>query len=248
MKTCALAKFLALLLAVNAADLAAAPAQPQKKKTAASKPEPPRTIPAESETKSLSTEAQSIATRALAAFRKNDLANAKKDFEKVLQLAPENGAALINLGLIAYREKDLNDAEKYLARAVRVAPEAGAAWLVLGIARYDAHKLDAALAALAQAVWLEPKDARGHQYFGATLGAKGWYSGAEEEMRKALEIDGDYADAHYNLALLYLQRSPPAIELARRHYYKAIDLGTAPDAEVEKKLAGEPGVSVSSEP
>jgi tetratricopeptide (TPR) repeat protein len=242
MKKRPFAKFLALLLAVNAATVAASPAQPPKKKTPASKAEP-RINAAESETQSLSTEAQSIATRALAAFRKNDLANAKKDFEKVLQLAPENAAALINLGLIAYREKNLNDAEKYLARAVRVAPEAGAAWLVLGIARYDAHKLDAALAALAQAVWLEPKDARGHQYLGATLGAKGWYSGAEEEMRKALEIDGDYGDAHYNLALLYLQRTPPAIELARRHYYKAIDLGTAPDAEVEKKLAAESGVS-----
>jgi tetratricopeptide (TPR) repeat protein len=223
---------------------------PKKKKAAATTPAPAATAPAATapadvpgvgvETKTIPSEAQSIATRGLAAFRKNDLASAKKDFEKVLQLAPENASALINLGLIAYREKRLPDAEKLLTRAVRAGPESGAAWLILGITRYDARNLDGALAALAQAVWLAPKDARAHQYFGATLGAKGWYSGAEDEMRKALEIDGNYADAHYNLALLYLQRDPPAIELARRHYYKATDLGTPADAEIEKKLAAPP--------
>jgi tetratricopeptide (TPR) repeat protein len=229
-----------------------------KKKTTPAIPKsaPPATVPVDApkknadgaETKAGSSEAQSIAARALAAFRKNDLAAAKKGFEKVLELAPENAAALINLGLIAYREKNLPDAEKLLMRAVRAAPDAGAAWLILGIARYDAHKLDGALAALAQAVWLEPKDARAHQYFGATLGAKGWYAGGEEEMRKALEIDADYADAHYNLALLYLQRNPPAIELARRHYYKAVELGASADPEVEKKLSAAAPATETQEP
>ena len=102
--------------------------------------------------------------------------------------------------------------------------------------RQDEDKLDAALAALAQAVFLDPKNARAHHYLGVTIGRKGWYSGAEDEMRKAIELQPDYAEAHFNLALFYLQRQPPAIELARRHYQKALDLGAAPDAEVARKI------------
>jgi Flp pilus assembly protein TadD len=69
-----------------------------------------------------------------------------------------------------------------------------------------------------------------------TVGKKGWYSAAEDEMRKAIELQPDYAEAHFNLAVFYLQRNPPAVELARRHYQKARDLGAAPDPDVEKRL------------
>jgi len=186
----------------------------------------------------VSAEAQKIATRALRAFQKGDLAAAKKDFQKVLEIVPGNVATTINLGLIEYRQRNLEAAEKLLAGCVRAAPDAGLAWLILGVVQYDRDKLDAALASLAQAVLLQPKDARAHHYLGVTIGKKGWYSGAEEEMRKAIELEPNYAEAHFNLALFYLQRVPPALELARRHYHKAVDLGAAPDAEVEQSIAG----------
>jgi Flp pilus assembly protein TadD len=186
--------------------------------------------------KAVSAEAQKIADRALAAFRKGELAAAKKDFRKVLELAPNNAATLINLGLIEYRQKNFSQAEKLLQEAVRSEPDAGLAWLLLGVIRYDQEKYDAALAALAQAAYLEPRDARARHYLGVTIGKKGWYSGAEEEMRRAIELDANYAEAHYNLAVFYLQRVPPAVELARRHYYKAVDLGAEPDADLEKTL------------
>lgn len=189
--------------------------------------------------KKVSDEAQTVAKRALTAFQKGDLAGAKKEFQKVLQLAPDNVPTLVNLGLVEHRQKNFAEAEVLLGRAVRGAPDSALPWLVLGIVRYDSDKLDAALAALAQAVWLAPKDARTHHYFGATLGRKGWYSGAEDEMRRAIELEPGYADAHFNLAMLYLQRVPPAVELARRHYHRAVELGAAPDDEVEKKLAAE---------
>ena len=184
-------------------------------------------------------EAQKISQRAVAAFNKGDLVGAKKDFEKVLQLVPGNPATTINLGLIEYRlgPKHYPAAEKLLEKAVRAAPEAGLAWLILGIIQYEGNKLEAALASLAHAAWLEPKDPRAHHYLGVTIGRKGWYSGAEEEMRKAIELDPDYAEAHFNLAVFYLQRVPPAVELARRHYQKALALGTSADPQIEKSLA-----------
>jgi Flp pilus assembly protein TadD len=109
-------------------------------------------------------------------------------------------------------------------------------WLILGVVQYDENKYDNALASLAQAVVLDPKSAMAHQYLGVTVGQKGWFSGAEDELRKAIEINPDYAEAHFNLAVFYLQRNPPAVELARRHYQKALELGSRPDPDVERSL------------
>lgn len=184
--------------------------------------------------KRASAEAQQIANRALAAFAKGDLSAARKDFLKVLELVPGNLPTTINLGLLEYRAKKFSEAEKLLKKVLRSEPESGLAWLILGVIYYDQEKLDAAHGALAQAVYLEPKDARAHHYLGVTVGRKGWYSGAEDEMRKAIALAPDYAEAHFNLAVFYLQRTPPAVELARRHYQQALDLGAAPDPEVAK--------------
>jgi Flp pilus assembly protein TadD len=181
-------------------------------------------------------EAQKAARDGLNAFDKGDLATARKNFQKMLQLVPDNMFALVNLGLVEYRLKAMDDAEKHLKRAVRLQPDTVAAWLTLGVMYCDEGKLDAALAALSQAVLLDPKNPRAHNYLGVTVGKKGWYSGAEAELQKALELDSQYAEANFNLALFYLQRDPPAVELARRHYQRALELGAAPDPLVEKSL------------
>ncbi|HET6407564.1 MAG TPA: tetratricopeptide repeat protein, partial [Chthoniobacteraceae bacterium] len=140
------------------------------------------------------------------------------------------------LGLLEYRQKKYSEAEAALTSATKSAPQSGLSWLVLGVVQYEQGKLDAALAALAMAAYLEPRDARTHHYFGVVVGSKGWYSAAEDEMRKAIELAPDYTEAHYNLAVFYLERNPPAIELARRHYHKSIDLGGAPDPALEKRI------------
>lgn len=180
--------------------------------------------------------AQEQAKKALAAMSKGDLEKAKEGFLKVLEQVPDNVPTLINLGLCEYRKKNYAEAGKRLHLAVRLAPESGAGWLILGVVEYDAGRYDHALAALAQAAILEPKNAMVHHYFGVTLGQKGWYSGAEDEMRRALELDPSYAEAHFNLSVFYLQRNPPAVELARRHYQRALELGAAPDPDVERGL------------
>lgn len=180
--------------------------------------------------------AQAYAKTALDAMTRGDLETAKREFGKVLNFVPGNVPTTINLGLIAYREKDYARAEALLKKVARTEPENGLPWLLLGMVAYDQDKLDAALAALAQAVFYAPKDARAHHYLGVTIGKKGWYSGAEDELRKAIAIDPGYGEAHYNLAVFYLQRKPPAVELARRHYEKSLNLGGATDPQLEEQL------------
>ena len=184
-------------------------------------------------------EAQRFFDRAVAAFGRGDLEVAGRDFRKVLELSPVNPAATVNLGLVEYRRRKYDEARTVLTRLVRWQPENGLGWLLLGMVEYDSGRLDPAFAALAQAVLHAPKDARAHHFLGATIAAKGWYLGAESEMRRAVELDPEYAEAHYNLSVFYLQRVPPAVELARRHYVRAKELGAASDPEMEKKFSAD---------
>ena len=179
--------------------------------------------------------AQQFHDEGLKAFNAGKFDAAKSAFEKVLAVSPGNAAALINLALVEQRTRHYDTAEKHLRGLLRDNPENATAWLLLGIGAYEQDKLDAAHAHLAQAVLYAPKDARAHQYLGAALGRRGWYAAGEEELRQALEIDPKFADAHYNLAMLYLQRTPPSVELARRHYHRALELGAAPDEKIAKQ-------------
>ena len=82
----------------------------------------------------------------------------------------------------------------------------------------------------------DPRNPRARNYLGVVVGRKGWIDGAQVELRRAVEIDPNYSDAHYNLAVFYLEARPPSTELARRHYFRAIELGADPDPEIELSL------------
>ncbi len=186
--------------------------------------------------KARSAEVLAIAEDAIRAFQRDDLAKARELFRKILGIDPENVIALVNLGSIESRLEQFEAAEANLEKAVRIEPKTAPGWLALGALRYGRGDLDGALAALSQAAFLDPKNPRVHGYLGVTIGSKGWYLGAEQELRRAIELDPNYAEAHFNLSLFYLRRSPPSLELARRHYQRARDLGAAPDPLVEKQL------------
>ena len=191
----------------------------------------------------LSAEAKSAAAAGIAALGKNKFAAAEAAFEKLLKLSPDNVSGLIDLGLVEYRLGRAEQSQKYLKRAIRLKPEAALAWMMLGVIHMNDHEDEAATAALAQAVYLNPKSPEAHNYFAVTLAQRGWYSAAEDELQRVIQLAPDFAEAHFNLALLYLQQSPPAVELARRHYQKALDLGARPDADLAAKLAAAPAAS-----
>ena len=192
--------------------------------------------------------AREAAAEGNAAFARRDFERARRAYARVLDLAPDNLLGLINLGVVEYSLKKLDDAESHLRRAVQIKLDAAPAWLTLGIIYMDQNRLDEALAALAQATLYDPRNARGRNYLGVVVGRKGWIDGAQAELRKAVEIDPSYSDAHFNLAVFYLEGKPPSIELARRHYFRAIELGAEPDPEIEQTLKKAPAVSPTAKP
>jgi len=184
--------------------------------------------------------AKEAAAEGAASFKRKDYERARKAYRKALDLAPDNLLALINLGVIEFYAGKNEDAEKILKRAVQLKLDTPPAWLTLGIIYMEQNRLDEALAALSQATLYDPRDARARNYLGVVIGRKGWLDGAQAELRKAVEIDPSYSDAHYNLAVFYLENKPPSTELARRHYYRAVELGAEPDPEIEKTLNAAP--------
>lgn len=192
--------------------------------------------PSEAPLPTLPEEARSAASRGLADFRNDKFEDAKSEFKKMTELSPTHPMAWANLGSAEFRLGEFPEAEEHLKKAVRLDPTAQQAWLTLGIIDYQKNDLYAGLAALSQAVYLDPQDPKAHLYLGVLIRKRGWLQGAEDEMRKAIDLDEQYADAHFNLAVLYLERQPPAIELARRHYYRALKLGAEHDEELDRVL------------
>lgn len=187
--------------------------------------------------------AKEAAAEGDASFRRKDYDRARKAYRKALDLAPDNLVALINMGVIEFYAGHNEEAEKFLKRAVQLKLDAAPAWQTLGIIAMEQNRLDEALACLAQAAVYDPRNARVRNYLGVVVGRKGWIDGAQAELRRAVEIDPAYSDAHYNLASFYLENKPPATELARRHYYRALELGAEPDPEIEKLLNAAPPAS-----
>ncbi|MEO8205019.1 MAG: tetratricopeptide repeat protein [Chthoniobacterales bacterium] len=182
----------------------------------------------------LSMEGRFYAEKGNAAFANNDLKTAKANYEKVLALSPDNILGMVNLGAVYYSLKQYKEAEEILSRAISKQIRTPAAWMTLGLIYMEQSRENEAFAALSFAAAYDPKNARIHNYLGVVAGHKGWYDAAEAELRKALEIDPKLNEANFNLAVFYMERKPPAIELARRHYQRAIELGAEPDPILEK--------------
>ena len=174
------------------------------------------------------------------AFAAKDYPTARRAYERVLSLDPRNPLGLVNLGLVEFSSGDSSKAEKLLKQAVTVRIDTAPAWLTLGMIYMDQNRFREALAALSQATLLDPQNPRARNFLGVVIGREGWIDGAQQELRRAVELDPAYADAHYNLAAFYLQEKPPAIELAKRHYFKAVELGIEKDPSMEKLFNSAP--------
>jgi Tfp pilus assembly protein PilF len=174
--------------------------------------------------------------RAALAFAKKDWKTARVLYTDILETDPDNALALANMGAVTFQLQDYSAAQGFLEKAVAQNPKLIQARVTLGMAYYYDDQLYLAISNLTRAVSDEPGNARAHMYLAVVAQQAGWSGAAEEELRKAIAADPKYAEAHYNLAQVYLGQTPPAIELARRHYYQALELGAEPDKEIEGKI------------
>lgn len=177
-----------------------------------------------------------LGERAVAAFAKKDWAAARKAYHEMLDLDDGNALVWANLGAVEQQAGDVKRAIECFENSVKFNPQLAPSWTALGLllqAQGDTYK---AISCFTRAIHEEPEDARAHNYLAITFKGFGWADAAEAELQKAIDLKPDYGIAHFNMALMLLERRPPAVELARRHYEKALALGVAKDDVVERRL------------
>lgn len=172
------------------------------------------------------------------AMRKGDWKQAAAAWEKCVKLDPANAGAWTNLGKVQLQQQKTDAAIASLEKAVALQPTLAEAWSALGMAYESVKAPMRAVSCLTRAVHENPADARTRNSLAIVLKHVGWTGAAESELQKALDLDPRYSEAHFNLAVMYLERRPPSLELARRHYDAARQLGAAPDKELEAQLEG----------
>jgi tetratricopeptide (TPR) repeat protein len=176
---------------------------------------------------------------AMRASMERDYPQAEEKYNEILRQDENNVYVLAHLADAQFAEGHLEECGKTVDRALVLDPDDPASLYLLGILRYRQEKLDAALDALSRSAQLNPTNAGTQNYLGCVLADKGMRPAAETALRKALQIEPDYPDAHYNLAFIYATEKPPSPELARWHYKRALNLGHAKSPALEAVLVDE---------
>jgi tetratricopeptide (TPR) repeat protein len=180
-----------------------------------------------------------VAQQATDLFANKRYDEAAAKYQTIIDKYPESLYAWSNLGVVRSQQggpEHLHDAMTALQQAVKLSPNDAFYYRNLGIVYYQLNQNDAAIDALERSIALDPNNVYSHDYLGCACSQKGWQEVAEKEFRKAIEIDDNFPDAHYNLAIVYAMQKPPSLELARRHYKRALELGIPKDARLEKLL------------
>jgi Flp pilus assembly protein TadD len=169
-------------------------------------------------------------------FERQDYLQAEDTFQQALKLSPTDFFALSNYGVVEFQLGKMKEAEEALKIAADQSGTNSFALTTLGIVHYRQKRPQDAENVLRKAVAIDDKDFTAHNYLGIVLAASGKGKAGESELMKAVELNPNYADAHFNLAVIYATGKPPSKMLARKHYQKALELGSPPDASLDRIL------------
>ena len=181
-------------------------------------------------------ELKQLAQEAATAISRLDWSKARDLYVEMVKKAPHNPLVYANLGVAEFELKNYLAAEGNIKKSLSLNPTMARNWMTLGLIQYERGDLVLAISSLTRAIHEDPRSPQAHLYLAAVTYEYGWTDAAIGELKRVIELDPKLSEAHYNLALTYLNLQPPKTELARRHYFEAIDLGAARSPEVEKFL------------
>ncbi|MEX1110942.1 MAG: tetratricopeptide repeat protein [Chthoniobacterales bacterium] len=186
-------------------------------------------------------ETAAIVAEARAAFVEGDFAKAEGLYQKFVDLEPSNVVALANLGVAQFRQGKLTAAQLALERAIKSDPNDAFSLTTLGAVMIEQNRIEDAIGYLERANDARGDDAITLNYLGVASSQLGQFGKAEQSLRRAITVQPEYAEAHFNLAVIYATAKPPSIALAKRHYEKALELGSSPDQRLAAMLQSAPG-------
>jgi tetratricopeptide (TPR) repeat protein len=186
-------------------------------------------------------EVTALITEARDQFVRGNFAAAEDLYQKYVELQPNNVVALANLGVSQFRQGKLTAAQLALEKALAVDPKDAFTLTTLGAVMIEQNRIEDAIGYLERANESQADDAITLNYLGVASSQLGQFGKAEQSLRRAITVNPEYAEAHFNLAVIYATAKPPSIALAKRHYEKAIELGSTPDKRLASMLQGDPG-------
>ncbi|HKS37536.1 MAG TPA: tetratricopeptide repeat protein, partial [Verrucomicrobiae bacterium] len=196
-------------------------------------------------TNAIPADAAPLVAEAEKAFAARRLDEAEQKYRQALQFDEGNNVVLASLAAVQMQQDRLSEAEANLKGALAVDPDDALSLSLLGVISVRQEKFDAAIELLGRAAQLDPRNPDTHNYLGIALVEKGLHGPAEAAFRRAIEFSPNNAGAHHNLSVVYATQKPPAVELARWHYQKALNAGHAKNPGLEKTLNGDKSDSVA---
>jgi tetratricopeptide (TPR) repeat protein len=145
-------------------------------------------------------------------------AEAEELARRAVELEPQNGGLLVNLGAILQSQKRYGEAIDCYRQALAKDPNAIQAQINLGTALLASGEGEAAVAAAERARELAPDSAEAQALLGQVLSAEGRFAEAEEACRRRVALTPDNAEAliAHGDALRSADRLDEAIDTYRR--------------------------------
>ena len=169
-------------------------------------------------------------------FKRGEFPQAEVTLKKMLEADDSNAFTLSNLAATQMEQGRDAEAEVHLKKALAIAPRDPFTLATMGILKFRQQEYEDALDYLGLAAQYNPDSPVIHNYLGMALSEQGMRGPAETALRRAIQLQPGFADAHFNLALVYILQEPPLRELARWHYQKCLTAGHPRSTEMEQLL------------
>lgn len=164
--------------------------------------------------------AEDILNSAINHLARGELSDAEILLQKILQLSPDQPAALHFLGLIAFQTGRIAVARDFIKKTIEVKPDYPDALSNFALVLLQLGELKSAQDSCQKALFIDPQHVEAHCNLGQSLQAQGLLDEAIKSYKNALAISPGHSSSHNNLGVIaYSQRN---WRQAEAHYQEAL--------------------------
>jgi tetratricopeptide (TPR) repeat protein len=154
---------------------------------------------------------QKLYAEAKSAQSQGDLAGAVAKYQKLLQVAPNLGAAYNNLGALYLQQREYKDAAAVLEKGLKVDPKMSSASALLGISLYEMGDYPNARHHLESALRANPKDDNAEMFLSNDLIKMGDFDAAALHLRQLSQRQPQNQEIWYLLGKVHMKLSEQAL-------------------------------------
>ncbi|HYV34969.1 MAG TPA: tetratricopeptide repeat protein [Gemmataceae bacterium] len=166
--------------------------------------------------------AQQAKDRGLALVQQGRLADARLEFQKAVQLQPDDTDARNNLAVVLIHLQRYGEAALHFQQVLRTRPELVEAHIGLGVCLQRELKRDEAVACYRQALQLAPGHVKAQNNLGVALMEMNRLEEAATSFEQAVKAKPDHVDSHVNLGIVRMKQG--RLDESAACYRKALDL------------------------